>query len=104
MKRPLLVDGPEVSLLAAQRAYKKLNSSSLVWLMGRHFVRDENAEETFQAAVASETDTAKIQGNALVAKVKIQKTLSLHLSDHIMNLHMRSNSTTVRSISIQCCS
>ena len=34
-----LSDGPGLGLLDARRAYKKLHSSSLVWIMGRHFVR-----------------------------------------------------------------
>ena len=63
-----------MGLLEAKRAYKKLNATSLVWIMGRHFVREESVEETLQLALASEVDTAKIQGKEdepLVAKVKI---------------------------------
>ena len=57
-----LSDGPGLGLLDARRAYKKLHSSSLVWIMGRHFVREESDEETLQLAIAAETDTAKIRG------------------------------------------
>ena len=96
-----LRDGPEVGLLDARRAYKKLCSSSLVWLMGRHFVREENGEEKFQLAIAADFDTANIQGKEgapLVAKVKIQKTLSLHLCDYVMNLRMQNNSTNPKDV------
>jgi len=34
----------------------------------------------------------------LVAKVKIQKTLSLHLADHIMNLRMQNSSTSPKDV------
>ena len=50
--------------------------------MGRHFVREENDEERLQLAVAADEDKAQIQGKeevSLVAKVKIQKMLSLHV-------------------------
>ena len=53
-----LIDGPEVGLLEAKRAYKKLQLASLVWLMGRHFVRPNSEEEELQLALASEIDTA----------------------------------------------
>ena len=96
-----LIDGPEVGLLEAKRAYKKLRSTSLVWLMGRHFVRPNSEEEKLQLALASEIDTARIQGrekDPLIAKVKLQKTLSLHLADHIMTLRMGSNSSIPRNV------
>ena len=69
--------------------------------MGRHFVREESDEETLQLAIAADTDTAKIRGKEevpLVAKVKVQKTLSLHLADHIMNLRMQNNSTAPKDV------
>lgn len=96
-----LKDGPELGLLEAKRAYRKLNATSLVWIMGRHFVREESVEEGLQVALASEVDTAKIQGkemDPLVAKVKLQKVLSLHLADHIMTLRMHSNGTTPKDV------
>ena len=96
-----LKDGPELGLLEAKRAYRKLNATNLVWIMGRHFVREESDEEGLQMALASEVDTAKIQGkemDPLVAKVKLQKVLSLHLADHIMTLHMHSNGTTPKDV------
>ena len=69
--------------------------------MGRRFVQEESDEEKLQLAVAADTDKAKIQGKEevpLVAKVKIQKTLSLHLADYIMNLRMQDNSTTPKDV------
>ena len=69
--------------------------------MGRHFVRPNSEEEELQLALASEIDTARIQGrdkDPLIAKIKLQKTISLHLADHIMTLRMSSNSTTPRDV------
>ena len=68
--------------------------------MGRHFVREESDEESLQLAVAVETDTPefKEKKKALVAKVKVQKTLSLHLNDYVMNLRMQNNSTTPKDV------
>ena len=46
-------------------------------------------------------DFCKIRGKEevpLVAKVKVQKTLSLHLADHIMNLRMQNNSTAPKDV------
>ena len=57
-----LSDGPGLGLLDARRAYKKLHSSSLVWIMGRHFVDDNDKEESLQSALAAENDTASIPG------------------------------------------
>eukprot|EP00944_MAST-04C_sp_MAST-4C-sp1_P015790 g15790.t1 len=96
-----LSDGPELGLLDTQRAYKKLHSPSLVWIMGRHFVDDDNEEESLQSALAAEIDTASIRGKEdkpLVAKVKIQKTLSLHLGDYIMNLRMQNDSAAPKDV------
>ena len=96
-----LSDGPELGLLDAQRAYKKLCSSSLVWLMGRHFVREESDEERLQLAVAADADKAQIRGKEdvpLVAKVKMQKMLSLHLADYIMSLRMQGTSTAPKDV------
>ena len=38
-------DGTELNRKDAKRAFAKLNASSLVWLTGRHFTREENGEE-----------------------------------------------------------
>ena len=57
---------------------------------------DRSSWEPLHLALASEIDTAQIQDrekDPLIAKVKLQKTLSLHLADHIMTLRMDSNRT-----------
>ena len=74
-----LSDGPEVGLLDAQRAYKKLCSSSLACLMGRRFVQEESDEEKLQLAVAADTDKAKIQG-----KEEVPLVAPTHLNNVIL--------------------
>ena len=55
----------------------------------------------FKSALAAENDTASIPGyenKPLVVKVKIQKTLSLHLGDYLMNLRMQNGSTAPKDV------
>ena len=70
-----------------------------MWLTGRHFSREEIAEEALQLALSWEIDTAPIRGkdlDPLVSKIKVQKTLSLHMADYIMTRRMNNGSTALR--------